>query len=177
MTQEIVNQGVDLTGKKIGLLTVESAIRINGKWFWKCQCECGLRKNVVTGNLTRDGGTRSCGARHHWPKRPNMVELRLYGNYVRSAKNTRRTFSITFAHFCELVNGDCSYCGAKPSLGRATSTKRLTKPHNGIDRTNNSVGYEPGNVVSCCERCNRMKFNLDPNEFRAHAAAIAAYSK
>lgn len=52
-------KGVDLTGKKIGKLTVLS--RDPGRWdYWICECECGNRKSIVTKSL-REGNTNSCG--------------------------------------------------------------------------------------------------------------------
>lgn len=52
-------KGVDLTGRKIGKLTVLG--RDAGRWgYWVCRCECGGRKSIVTKSL-RDGITQSCG--------------------------------------------------------------------------------------------------------------------
>lgn len=52
-------KGVDLTGRKIGKLTVlcRDAARED---YWVCACECGGRKSIVTKSL-RDGITQSCG--------------------------------------------------------------------------------------------------------------------
>lgn len=33
-------------GQKIGKLTVEEPLRLNGKWWYKCRCECGNTRNV-----------------------------------------------------------------------------------------------------------------------------------
>ena len=52
---------VDLKGKRFGKLMVLE--RCNDKpAYWICQCDCGNRKNVLTGDLLRKrGGTKSCG--------------------------------------------------------------------------------------------------------------------
>lgn len=53
------DRGVDLTGKKIGKLTV--LCRDMGRdGYWICECECGNRKSIVTKSL-REGNTLSCG--------------------------------------------------------------------------------------------------------------------
>jgi len=52
----------DLTGKKFGMLTVESFAYTNKarKAYWDCLCDCGERK-VVAGDKLRGGRTKSCG--------------------------------------------------------------------------------------------------------------------
>lgn len=52
-------KGGDLTGRKIGKLTVigRDAERYG---YWLCECECGNRKSIVHRSL-RDGITQSCG--------------------------------------------------------------------------------------------------------------------
>lgn len=53
------DKGVELTGKKIGKLTV--LCRDAGRdGYWVCLCECGGRKSIVAKSL-REGNTRSCG--------------------------------------------------------------------------------------------------------------------
>lgn len=53
---------IDLTGKKFGLWTVLEEIpqRVNNRIYYKCQCECGTIKNVVSENLS-NGTSQSCG--------------------------------------------------------------------------------------------------------------------
>lgn len=55
---------IDLTGKRFGKLVVierNQELHENQKVFWKCRCDCGKTKNVVTSSLRKNGGTRSCG--------------------------------------------------------------------------------------------------------------------
>lgn len=55
----------DLTGKRIGILTVleYSGKNSNGYHTWKCQCDCG---NIITrtGKSLKRGGNASCGCLH-----------------------------------------------------------------------------------------------------------------
>ena len=60
---------VDLTGKKLGMLTVleEDKSRgreARGERFWVCRCDCGNVKTVRQSSLRRANGTRSCGCLH-----------------------------------------------------------------------------------------------------------------
>jgi hypothetical protein len=47
--------------------------------------------------------------------------------------------------------------------------------YNGIDRVDNSIGYEMGNVVTCCVVCNLMKRCHSHSDFISHCRAIIAY--
>jgi hypothetical protein len=53
---------IDMTGKKIGMLTVLSfdGIGKHGTALWRCRCDCGNEK-VVDGALLRGGVSISCG--------------------------------------------------------------------------------------------------------------------
>jgi|SRR5882757_2589884 len=59
----------DLTGLVYGRLTVLE--RVNGKWL--CACDCGAKKIVATGSLTR-GATKSCGCLNRETTRRRNLE-------------------------------------------------------------------------------------------------------
>ena len=53
---------IDLTGSKLGKLTVIKKIKKNGQFYFECKCDCGNLKTVIAGALTRTTKpTRSCG--------------------------------------------------------------------------------------------------------------------
>jgi len=54
--------GIDVTGKKFGLLTAIKVVTRDkfGHLSWLCQCDCGKTKSVSVDSLTR-GLTTSCG--------------------------------------------------------------------------------------------------------------------
>lgn len=61
ITSEV--RGINLNGQRFGLLTVEGLDiekSISEKKYWVCQCDCGSRISVSTGDL-RSGNTQSCG--------------------------------------------------------------------------------------------------------------------
>lgn len=75
-------RGVDLTGRRFGMLTVlelfAPGIKTGTKKrTWTCQCECG-QHSVVYGSNLLTGNTRSCGCERD----------RLTG--VRSAERSKR---------------------------------------------------------------------------------------
>jgi hypothetical protein len=66
---------------------------------------------------------------------------------TRFKKLTRKLSTLTFEQWSFLVIGaTCHYCeGELPTFGH------------GLDRIDNSAGYELGNVVPCCTRCNMTR--------------------
>ena len=68
-----------------------------------------------------------------------------------AAKQRKILFSLTFDQFSEIVVLPCFYCDNK-----------FCQPvieGSGLDRLDNSKGYEFDNVVSCGYRCNILKLN------------------
>ena len=67
LRQSGLNQKKDLVGKTFGYLTViddDGTRSNNGEVKWLCECSCGQRVYVTTGNLTRKkDGTISCGCK------------------------------------------------------------------------------------------------------------------
>ena len=56
----------DLTGKKIGRLTVVRRVKrrlpkYKKYTWWLCKCECGKEKIILASNLNKPNGTKSCG--------------------------------------------------------------------------------------------------------------------
>ena len=58
--KEAQNKFIDLTGKKIGRLTVVERAKKTGTAYWHCVCECG-NMTIVNGYNIRAGRTQSCG--------------------------------------------------------------------------------------------------------------------
>lgn len=144
---------------------------------WDCECECGRRKHVLEHNL-RYGLTLGCGC-HRGLKRKNeqTVGLRAIRTIYscRAAKNDM-SFNIPKNVFEELIMKDCHYCGTVPReamYGRIrVDNTRARVTYNGLDRVDNSKGYEVDNVVPCCRICNIMKGELSVQEFYSHIQKI-----
>lgn len=58
---------------------------------------------------------------------------------------------ITYERACELYREACAYCYATNGVG--------------VDRVDSNIGYEPGNVVACCTKCNMAKGALHARYF------------
>ena len=85
---------------------------------------------------------------------------RRYKSYRGVAKRRKYEFKLTKEEFLSFWQKLCYYCGNK--------IKTI-----GLDRIDNSKGYIVGNVVSCCQRCNRMKGTSSQKEFIEYCKKIA----
>ena len=174
---------IDLSGIRFGRLVVEgySGRRIQpnkkcGTSVWRCKCDCG---NVAfaSAKSLRGGNTQSCGClkkevalrclggsnRHG---NGESAFNQLLGGYKLSAKNRGCEFSLSRDEFFSLTQQDCYYCGEIPlRTYRCTKGTNGSFKGNGVDRVDNSIGYISGNVVPCCEMCNRKKMDTSLEDF------------
>jgi rfaE bifunctional protein nucleotidyltransferase chain/domain len=146
--------------------------------LFSCVCKCGSKKNVFSYDLGRKH-VKSCGClakevRQRGQKiileRNKAKQLTsdtatnaILNYYIQNSKRRGLTFELTPEHFKELISKNCSYCGCLPF--QVFKKHQLTKVFNGIDRIDNSIGYIPNNVKTCCGVCNRMKGSLSENDF------------
>jgi len=75
------------------------------------------------------------------------------------AKIRGKEFNLTKEYVEPLFKAPCYYCGDK--------TESLN-----LDRVDNSKGYVIGNVVSCCNMCNRIKSTMTLDEMLIHINKI-----
>jgi hypothetical protein len=55
-------QMFDFTDQKLGRLQVTGKpFKIDGRWYWKCECDCGRTKDVLHAVLTQKSKVKSCG--------------------------------------------------------------------------------------------------------------------
>jgi len=102
----------------------------------------------------------------------------LYRSYKRKAIARNYNFDLDLTTFGMITKCDCYYCGAVPANEwRITRNSKNTARYiyNGIDRKDNTKGYQLDNVVSCCSICNFMKNTLTYDQFIAKAMQIAIY--
>lgn len=77
-----------------------------------------------------------------------------YNIYKRSAGIKNLEFTLTYAEYNKIVDDKCYYCDIIQEKG-----------FNGIDRTNQTIGYIVDNCVSCCKICNYMKGSCSDEVF------------
>lgn len=84
-----------------------------------------------------------------------------------------RGFEHDFEFFKKITQKNCIYCGVEPSIESIAPIDKRNKydsrqgvyKYNSIDRVNNELGYVEGNMVPCCDICNKAKRNLPLSVF------------
>lgn len=167
---------------KFNRLTVLGLSHIDSKYrkFYKTRCECGVEK-VINSALMVNGNTKSCGclakesakatriSEHH-----SEVTAIILG-YKRHAKGRGHAFELSREFVARITAMSCHYCGSKPGNFMKTKNSIIGLAFNGIDRVDNTQGYNEANVVPCCKICNRAKGNLTVTQFLEWAKNIAAH--
>lgn len=166
----------DITGQRFGRLIVLGRAPKQDRWHtrWFVKCDCGAEKTVM-GTSLNCGRTQSCGCLRDEAFIKNK-KLRVLPNGVSSRNGVVRRYQESAARkgliwelsdelFDTLSQQLCHYCGRAPETKHHERWSHGTFVYNGIDRKDNSRGYTPDNVVSCCRRCNRAKYTMGYEEF------------
>lgn len=151
-------KALDLTGKRFGrLIAISKAESRNSKTYWLCKCDCGVEKEIQTGNLT-SGATRSCGClEKEINKRHPVVEIR---------KRVKIALVEAFGHkccCCGLIDDPVLY--DFHHLNPENKKFSLSNPN-----TRSKVAYaeEAKKCIMVCSNCHRKienkLINLDDYE-------------
>lgn len=169
----------NISGKRFGRFTVLRFIDTQNQGSrWLVKCDCGTEKILPSKTFVGKGHIKSCGCLkvdrdRNFMTDEESAERRAFTVYKVSAKSRGLSFSLTQDEFIHLAKSECEYCGAGPQNKTVPTRKNGSRfVYNGIDRINNSLGYESGNVVSCCKRCNRMKMDMTVEQFLEKCMAI-----
>jgi hypothetical protein len=186
----------DLTNQVFNKLTVvrfdsyheDSKGRRKPKWI--CKCECGITKSILQNTLV-SGNQQSCGClledfrKNILPKitseRNTIGEglasfNNLYSNYRDRANKINVQFDISKEKFREITSKSCFYCNADPLQVFYRKTYNGNYLYNGIDRIDNTKGYISGNIVPCCEICNKAKRDMELDKFLKWIKRITEYA-
>ena len=176
---------VDLSGQRFHRLVVvrfdgyQSVGQFNTAYWW-VRCDCGTEKKVQA-RFLKNGLTKSCGclqseqASRINRKPPGVAGFnRLLQNYKNGAKHRGIEWKLSTGQSRELFKGNCVYCGQAPSqISKSVNENSAARDtctysaytYSGIDRVDNTLGYEYGNCVSCCKVCNYAKRDMTHQEF------------
>jgi hypothetical protein len=180
---------IELKGKRFGRWLVVGPGRKDPKRkvLWTCKCDCGTLREDVDGANLRSGASKSCGcmvytiqgvispSRTLVPirKRTQSAGYMFFADCFAAAKKRGLSFKLTEEQFYVITSQPCHYCGKPPSLTRRTSNGKSEFTYNGVDRVNNSVGYELSNCVPCCRWCNIAKNNVSVEDFIENCKKVA----
>lgn len=109
------------------------------------------------------------------PERNKLSQSKYYrtdrGRFIaakHAAKEREKTFTISFEEYQKIISEPCYYCDGK--FGKQITTG------SGLDRLNNSIGYEINNIRSCCWTCNKIKNDsLTTEETMVAVRAVLEY--
>ena len=186
---------LDLIGMRYSMLMVVEKLpsKVYGdkskyykKRMWLCKCDCGNMTEANTGSLTCDK-KKSCGCLTSTKSAENSIKSRykivkqdagyrsIYSSYKLNAKSRKFDFNIDFDYAVSIMKSDCHYCGIEPSNTYMKSYYNAI--YNGIDRVDNTKGYEMDNIVSCCKMCNIAKNNNTEEYFLQWVKRLSEYQR
>lgn len=162
-------------GQVYGRLTVTGFIMKDKRWQVQCKCSCG-NETVNRAKYLIEETVYSCGCGRIDEQRlsPGIAACNeAMRQYVHNAKTRGIEWTLDKEQFKNLCLQPCYYCGIENSMikghriGLEDDRKRYNGDfiHNGIDRTDNNLGYTLSNCVPCCRTCNRMKLAMSVETF------------
>lgn len=127
--------------------------------------------------------TKSCGCLKEINRVPKIRKAPkvaattiLFTRYKRNAKERGYPWCLDRDVFENLVFGPCFYCGTEPRTTVNNSRREEIGKYNGVDRRDNSKGYDSTNAVSCCSFCNYAKRDRSESEFLSWLQSASLYS-
>lgn len=185
-------------GDKFNRLTILEIFQDNKKvWKVKVLCDCG-NINISKRHSVIIGTSKSCGCFRVEHSRmllsKNITYERKPKEYAgithaikdveKAAKKRGIEYNLTREEASYIMRQNCIYCNqepnqmaiySKPGLYRGRTQDGLNNAqfiHNGIDRVDNTKGYNLENCAPCCGKCNIMKRTYSITEWFEHMQKI-----
>src|ERR1035437_10202550 len=130
-------------------------------------CQCG--------NLKTKGSLQCMGCYSRRLSDGESAFNAVWNDYVQQSRRRKLKWSLTKNGPRKLFRGYCFYCGTSPIAVKTIPNGQGSFVFNGIDRRDNSLGYDKKNCVPCCMICNFMKRSMGVEEFLAHIRRIAGH--
>jgi hypothetical protein len=145
----------DLTGGVFGRLTaIEPAYNKDGRWYWRCSCDCGEEVIVLSSKLS-NGNTKSCGClSRDWIVMSDKVRAK-YNGETRSGNSPYKSWDAMISRCYNPHNKDYHNYGGKgitvcdewKTYGGFREWARAANWKQGltIDRIDSTLGYTSTN--------------------------------
>lgn len=131
------------------------------------ECKCGFKTSIRIDAVKKNNSCPKCGQIKRRStftnKTKESIIKALYNTYKRQAAKRSYDFQLTYEVFKKYIFENCYYCSTPPSNLAKQNYRSLA--YNGIDRVDNSIGYQDDNIVTCCGECNWMKNRLTKDAF------------
>lgn len=164
-------------GDRLGNLTITDSKRVQYAYskqrVYTLTCSCGA---VISGSAgfiktKKDKQALKC-KRCLWKdtydnRNPELNHQLVHNDYKHKAATRKIAFNLSLSEGYKFYTAACYFCGTPPSNKRKNKHSALYPYtfYSGIDRLDSSLGYEIGNCVSCCKRCNQAKNDMSVVEF------------
>ena len=130
---------MDLSGQRFGKLRV-TTLRSICPTYWNCLCDCGNEKSIQAAKL-KSGETKSCGC----------LRVAVHADRVRTHGQTGTPEHKAFIQMLKRCKHIDRYIERAPSVPWTfdeflAEVGRRPGPTHTIDRRENSIGYERGNL-------------------------------
>jgi hypothetical protein len=156
----------NLSGKQFGEWTV-LGLAFDKKYdqhtYWYVKCSCGEIDHTRADSLKSLTSKKCKKCKHKTQHKEDFALNTIYHNYKKSALKRNLSFNLSKDAFRALLAQSCHFCGTQPFAVWKYAAQPLT--YNGVDRVDNSKGYDEGNCVSCCKTCNLAKSTMSVSEF------------
>jgi hypothetical protein len=162
-------RNINLSGERFGKILVIDKSEIRGRCInWECECDCGKKCLISTGNLL-SGNSQSCGCSNHkqgsdspfW-KGYKKISGRTFCVAQSNAEKRGIYFNITINELADLFdkqNGKCALTGWDLILEKDSRNTAS------IDRIDSSKGYTVDNVQWVHKQVNIAKNTLSQERF------------
>lgn len=174
------NNLLDLTGQKYNRLSPMWPCGYRGEGrrrriVWLCLCDCGQLTVQSSCDIKR-GRAKSCGCLR---LNKDSALQSLFCQYKQKAKERKLIWALSLEQFRTLILSPCFYTGLPPQQTHITRGKAVKRTilYNGIDRVDNSKGYEVDNVVPCWGPVNKAKLMMSQSDFIKMCNAVTSHCK
>jgi DNA-binding transcriptional MerR regulator len=146
------------------------------KSLWRTECtNCKFTFDLPLDYIKKNIDTKCYNCRD--TKKGELGAMFCYKNYLKTAKKRSIKFELTFEEFVIITSKNCFYCGDVPKYDKKMQQEYTKYAYNGIDRTDNEIGYIVDNCVPCCKTCNSLKLDRTLDEFKKHIERIVIHRK
>ena len=111
----------------------------------------------------------------------HVGERYVYKRIKWDANRAGRSFNISLEWLVDQVHRPCHYCNRVDINSVTVPSKRPGEVllanfrYNGLDRVDNTLGYEVSNLVPCCVVCNRAKNSMPYDDFVKYIGHLVNY--
>lgn len=142
----------DITGVRNGRLVAVEFVGLNHerRALWRCACDCGSEKIVQSNNLTRRGGTKSCGC---LLREANANKLKSDGPW-----NDGKSYAINSGLRCYKTRHSWAKAAIRHygnKCERCSWDKARCDVHHRIEKSKGGL-HTIANAVVLCPNCHRI---------------------